>query len=53
MKDALTLTQHLLGRLRAGWYASGLWSTEAVTVQDAAEVEASVTVAQGVLRPWE
>ena len=40
MKDALTLAQHLLGRLRAGWYASGLWSSEAVTVHDAAEVEA-------------
>jgi hypothetical protein len=39
-KDALGLTQHLLGRLRAGWYASGLWSTHAVAAQDAAEVEA-------------
>jgi len=40
MKDALAVSQHLLGRLRAGWYASGLWSSEAVAVQDAAEVEA-------------
>jgi hypothetical protein len=40
LKDALAVSQHLLGRLRAGWYASGLWSSEAITVQDAAEVEA-------------
>ena len=33
------LAQHLLGRLRTGWYASGLWSSDAVTTQDAAEVE--------------
>ena len=38
--EALQLAQHLLGRLRAGWYASGLWSSEDVTLQDAAEVEA-------------
>lgn len=40
LKDAITLTQHLLGRLRAGWYASGLWSHHGVSAQDAAEVEA-------------
>ncbi len=40
MKDALAVAQHLLGRLRAGWYASGLWSSEAVAEHDAAEVEA-------------
>jgi hypothetical protein len=40
LHDALVLAQHLLGRLRAGWYASGLWSTEARAAQDAAEVEA-------------
>jgi hypothetical protein len=40
MKDALVVSQHLLGRLRAGWYASGLWSSEAVAEHDAAEVEA-------------
>jgi hypothetical protein len=39
LKGALELTQYLLGRLRTGWYASGLWSSEAVTAQDAAEVE--------------
>jgi hypothetical protein len=38
-KEAVALAQHLLGRLRAGWYASGLWSTESVAPQDAAEVE--------------
>ena len=32
--------QHLLGRLRAGWYASGLWSVEAISPYDAGEVEA-------------
>jgi len=40
LADTLGLTQHLLGRLRAGWYASGLWSSEALTAHDAAEVEA-------------
>ncbi len=40
MKDALATVQHLLGRLRAGWYASGLWSSAALAAQDAAEVEA-------------
>ena len=40
LKSALTLAQHLLGRLRAGWFASGLWSNEALLAQDAAEVEA-------------
>jgi len=39
LKDATVLAQHLLGRLRTGWYASGLWSSDAVTAQDAAEVE--------------
>jgi HD-GYP domain-containing protein (c-di-GMP phosphodiesterase class II) len=40
LKEALALTQHLLGRLRTGWNASGLWSGESVAPQDAAEVEA-------------
>ena len=40
LRDALELTQHLLARLRTGWYASGLWSHEALTPQFAAEVEA-------------
>lgn len=40
LKNALVLTKHLLGRLRTGWYASGLWSVEAIADQDAAEVEA-------------
>lgn len=40
LKEAITLTQHLLGRLRAGWYASGLWSHHGVSAEDAAEVEA-------------
>jgi len=40
LMDALTLAQHLLARLRKGWNASGLWIEGAVTVQDAAEVEA-------------
>jgi hypothetical protein len=39
LKEAMALAQHLLGRLRAGWFASGLWSSEAVVAQDAAEVE--------------
>ena len=40
LKNALLLSSHLLGRLRLGWNASGLWSAEAVCVHDAAEVEA-------------
>ena len=40
LKDALALAQHLLDRLRTGWYASGLWSSHAISDQDAAEVEA-------------
>ena len=39
LKDALALAQYLLGRLRAGWYASGLWSCEGLDALDAAEVE--------------
>lgn len=40
LKDALKLARHLLDRLRTGCNASGLWSTESVAAQDAAEVEA-------------
>ncbi len=39
-KSALELSQHLLARLRLGWNASGLWSSEAVAQQDTPEVEA-------------
>lgn len=39
LKDALNLAQYLLSRLRTGWYASGLWSSEALSDHDAAEVE--------------
>ena len=40
LKAALALALHLLGRLRTGWYASGLWSQEVLAEQDAAEVAA-------------
>jgi hypothetical protein len=42
LREALSLlAQFLLAqRLRAGWFASGLWSGAAMTVDDAAEVEA-------------
>jgi len=40
LKGAVGLAQHLLGRLRKGWYASGLWSADSVDAGDAAEVEA-------------
>jgi len=40
LQDALGLAQHLLRRLRTGWYASGLWAKEAVADAQAAEVEA-------------
>ena len=39
LQGALALAQHLLGRLRKGWYASGLWSADAVAETEAAEVE--------------
>ncbi len=39
LKEALTLAQFLLGRLRKGWYASGLWSVESVAASETAEVE--------------
>ena len=39
LKETLGLTQHLLGRLRTGWYASGLWSSEAVMADNATEIE--------------
>jgi hypothetical protein len=34
LKAALALALHLLGRLRTGWFASGLWSQEALAEQD-------------------
>ncbi|HEV8689667.1 MAG TPA: HD domain-containing phosphohydrolase [Ideonella sp.] len=40
LRNAVSLAQHLLGRLRLGWNASGLWSADAVSARDAAEVEA-------------
>ena len=40
LRDALALTTHLLSRLRTGWFASGLWSADAVADLDAAEVDA-------------
>ena len=40
LRDALALTTHLLGRLRTGWFASGLWCADAVTELDSAEVDA-------------
>jgi hypothetical protein len=40
LEGAVQLTRQLLGRLRLGWNASGLWSPEAVCARDAAEVEA-------------
>jgi hypothetical protein len=32
LKNAFALAQYLLGRLRMGWYASGLWSTESLSL---------------------
>jgi hypothetical protein len=40
MRKALELARYLLGRLRAGWNESGLWSPRALTQGDAAEIEA-------------
>lgn len=40
LRDAIGLARHLLTRLRTGWFASGLWSPEAMAAQDAGEVEA-------------
>jgi hypothetical protein len=39
MKQALDLSQFLLGRLRAGWNESGMWNPRALLSADAAEVE--------------
>ena len=40
MRKALELARYLLGRLRAGWNESGLWSPRATSQGDSAEVEA-------------
>jgi hypothetical protein len=40
LKNAVALGRHLLGRLRVGWNASGLWSSQALNTRDAPEVEA-------------
>ena len=40
LKDTMALVGHLLGRLRTGWNASGLWCAEGLSEQDAAEVDA-------------
>jgi HD-GYP domain-containing protein (c-di-GMP phosphodiesterase class II) len=40
MKKAMELAQFLVGRLRAGWNESGLWSPDGMALADAAEVEA-------------
>ena len=39
-RAAIALAQYLLGRLRLGWNASGLWSRETVALAESAEVEA-------------
>jgi hypothetical protein len=39
-RGALELTRFLVGRLRAGWNESGLWSPRAIANGDAAEIEA-------------
>lgn len=43
LKDALTLTEHLLARLYRGLMTSGLWSVDPVAAPDAVEVEAVET----------
>jgi hypothetical protein len=40
LKAALALALHLLSRLRTGWFASGLWSQEALVEQDLIEAAA-------------
>ena len=40
LKAALALADHLLGRLRTGWTASGLWCDADIAGQDVAEVDA-------------
>ena len=40
LKDALSLTEHLLARLHGGLMTSGLWNVDPVASPDAAEVEA-------------
>ena len=40
LKDSLALADHLLRRLRTGWTAIGLWSTDTSAGHDVAELEA-------------
>ena len=40
LQEAITLTSHLLGRLRTGWTASGLWFTDSMSGADVAEIDA-------------
>jgi hypothetical protein len=40
LQQALALSQFLIARLRAGWNESGMWNPRALSVADAAEVEA-------------
>ncbi len=40
LQSALRLAEFLLGRLRAGWYDSGLWGLDKVRAEDVAELEA-------------
>ncbi|MEK8034588.1 HD domain-containing phosphohydrolase [Ideonella sp. DXS29W] len=39
LKAAVALSRHLLARLRIGWNASGLWSSQGLSARDVAEVE--------------
>lgn len=40
LRGAVELAQHLLQRLRLGWNASGLWSSQSFAPQDCAEIQA-------------
>jgi hypothetical protein len=53
LQDALGLAHHLLGRLRTGWTASGLWCSDTVAGQDVAEVDAVTTELSQRLRAIE
>jgi len=53
LRHAITLGHHLVKRLRDGWNASGLWSTEGIAGEDAAEAETVCAALQARLEAIE
>jgi hypothetical protein len=53
LRHAVVLGHHLVKRLRDGWNASGLWSTDGIEGEDAAEAETVCVALQGRLEAIE